>query len=119
MPGGGDTTFHVTVVLDEVVRLLGHAKTVLDGTLGGGGHSEALLAAGVARVTGVDRDPDAVAAARERLADYELSGRFTAVRANYGDVDSDETLRRLQPDGILLDLGVSSRQLDADERGFT
>jgi 16S rRNA (cytosine1402-N4)-methyltransferase len=119
MTDGGDTTYHAPVLLDEVVQLLGHAKTVLDGTLGGGGHSAALLAAGVARVTGVDRDPDAIAAARARLADQEQAGRFTAVRANYGDVDADTTLRLLQPDGILLDLGVSSRQFDADERGFT
>jgi 16S rRNA (cytosine1402-N4)-methyltransferase len=114
-----DSTYHVPVLLDDVARLFDHAKNVLDGTLGGGGHSEALLQSGVAHVTGVDRDPHAVAAARERLRDYERAGRFQAVLANYADVDSTEALRSLAPDGILLDLGVSSRQLDDAQRGFT
>jgi 16S rRNA (cytosine1402-N4)-methyltransferase len=119
MMDGSDTTYHAPVLLDEVVRLLGSAKTVLDGTLGGGGHAAALLAAGARHVTGVDRDPEAIVAARSRLAAFEHDGRFEAVCANYGDIDTNDALRGVHPDAILLDLGVSSRQLDSDARGFT
>jgi 16S rRNA (cytosine1402-N4)-methyltransferase len=111
--------YHAPVLPDEVARTLASAKSVLDGTLGGGGHALRLLEQGVAHVTGVDRDPDAIAAARQRLRAWEEAGRFEAVRANFGDVDTNDALGRLTPDAVLLDLGVSSHQLDADERGFT
>lgn len=116
---GFGTDYHAPVMVAEVVALLGSAKSVLDGTLGGGGHSAALLEAGVQRITGVDRDPDAIAAARARLASYEASGRFRAVRANYADVDTSPELRGESFDGVLLDLGISSHQVDAEDRGFT
>lgn len=103
----------------EVVGLLRDAKTVLDGTLGGGGHSAALLRAGVPRVIGVDRDPDAIAAAMQRLGQEAEAGRFSAVRGNYADAADAPELAGLAPDGVLLDLGVSSHQLDAAARGFT
>jgi 16S rRNA (cytosine1402-N4)-methyltransferase len=103
---------------EEVANLLSGARSVLDGTLGGGGHSLALLAAG-ASVTAVDRDPDAIAAARQRLADYERIGRFTTVLGNYADLDRIEDLDGRKFDGILLDLGVSSHQLDDPLRGFS
>ncbi len=103
----------------EVVELLRSAKTVLDGTLGGGGHSAALLAAGVARVIGVDRDPDAMAAATDRLAAELRDGRFSVVRSNYADAAEAPELAGIRPDGVLLDLGVSSHQLDDASRGFT
>ena len=61
--GPWDSTYHTPVLAEEVVRLLGGARSVLDGTLGGGGHSLALLASG-SDVTAVDRDPDAINAAR-------------------------------------------------------
>lgn len=112
-------TYHEPVLAAEVVQLLRNAKTVLDGTLGGGGHTEALLRAGVRRVIGVDRDPDAVAEARARLADVEREGRFEAVQSNYAALDDIPALRGEQFDGVLLDLGVSSHQLDAIGRGFT
>ncbi|HEU4995344.1 MAG TPA: 16S rRNA (cytosine(1402)-N(4))-methyltransferase RsmH, partial [Gemmatimonadaceae bacterium] len=111
--------YHAPVLAAEVVDLLRSAKNVLDGTLGGGGHSEALLEAGVSRLTGVDRDPEALAVARERLQPFERAGRFRAVNSNYADLDEVAELRGEQFDGILLDLGVSSRQVDAESRGFT
>lgn len=114
-----DTAYHAPVLVEEVVEQLRHAKSVLDGTLGGGGHSEALLAAGVPRVVGVDRDPDALRAARTRLETYERDGRFRAVAANYADVDDTPELRTERFDAVLLDLGISSRQIDAEARGFT
>ncbi len=111
--------YHEPVLAAEVVELLRNAKTVLDGTLGGGGHAEVLLRAGVERVTGVDRDPEALATARTRLAEFERQRRFRAVRSNYADLDDSAELSGDRFDGVLLDLGVSSRQLDAAERGFT
>jgi len=86
---------------------------IVDGTLGGGGHSEALLEAG-ASVLGVDRDPRALAAARERLARF--GPRFTAVQGEFGAVAH---LIDAPVDGLLLDLGVSSPQFDEPSRGFS
>jgi 16S rRNA (cytosine1402-N4)-methyltransferase len=113
-----DHSYHDPVLVDQVVDLLRHAKTVLDGTLGGGGHADALLASGVERVVGVDRDAEALAAAGARLEPYAREGRFRAVRANYAAV-GEELLHDDRFDGILLDLGISSRQIDATGRGFS
>ncbi|HET9455355.1 MAG TPA: 16S rRNA (cytosine(1402)-N(4))-methyltransferase RsmH [Gemmatimonadaceae bacterium] len=110
--------YHEPVMAGEIVDLLRSAKTVLDGTLGGGGHSEALLEAGVRLVIGVDRDPEAIAAATKRLAPFTAQGRFRAVRANYADVAGSPAIEGAL-DGVLLDLGVSSHQLDDEARGFT
>ncbi|WPB79708.1 16S rRNA (cytosine(1402)-N(4))-methyltransferase RsmH [Archangium violaceum] len=107
---------HQTVLLSESVDVLrpGAGKVIIDGTLGGGGHSEALLARG-ATVLGVDRDPVALQAARVRLAAYPA---FSARQGNFGDVL--EVATDLLPvDGVLVDLGVSSPQLDVAERGFS
>lgn len=114
----GGAGYHAPVLLAEVLNLLADAKSVLDGTLGGGGHSEALLRKGV-RVTGIDRDPEAIASARARLASHEKSGAFTAVLTTYDAIAASPALAGTQFDGILLDLGVSSRQFDAASRGFT
>ena len=116
--GQWDSEYHAPVLAAEVVRLFDGAKTVLDGTLGGGGHSLALLARG-ADVTSVDRDPQAVSAARERLASYEAAGRFRTVLGNYADIAHLRELDDARFDGILLDLGVSSHQLDDPARGFS
>lgn len=113
-----DSDYHAPVLAAEVVHLFDGAKTVLDGTLGGGGHSLALLARG-ADVTSVDRDPQAVSAARERLASYEAAGRFRTVLGNYADIAHLRELDDARFDGILLDLGVSSHQLDDPARGFS
>jgi 16S rRNA (cytosine1402-N4)-methyltransferase len=91
----------------------------MDGTLGGGGHSLALLSAGVETVIGVDRDPDALASAGKRLHEFTEAGRFMAVQSNYADIESEPALEGMTFDGILLDLGISSHQIDATDRGFS
>jgi 16S rRNA (cytosine1402-N4)-methyltransferase len=94
----------------------------VDATLGGGGHTRALLDAlgPAAVVLGVDRDADALAAARERLAGEREAGRFRAVRGTFGDLGALLEAEDFVPvDGLLLDLGVSSYQIDAPERGFS
>lgn len=103
---------HVPVMVEEVVRLLGGRDVVLDMTLGAGGHAEALLGSGVGRLIGVDRDPDAIRLATERLARF--GERFTAVRTRFSDVPAEDRV-----DGVLYDLGVSSMQLDRGDRGFS
>lgn len=110
--------YHAPVLADEVVALFAGTRSVLDGTLGGGGHSLALLAGG-ADVTAVDRDAEAIAAARHRLAAYEQAGRFRTVLGNYANLNDIAALDGLLFDGILLDLGVSSHQLDDPARGFS
>lgn len=110
--------FHAPVLAREVAQLLGNARHVLDCTLGGGGHALALLDRG-ARVTGIDQDPAAIAEARGRLQSFEKSGAFDAVRANFSEIDERDELSGMQWDGILLDLGVSSHQIDEAGRGFT
>ena len=119
MKGAHDTAYHAPVMAAEVVELFRNAKSVLDGTLGGGGHSEALLESGIDRVVGVDRDPEALANARVRLERFERAGRFRAVQSNYADVVDAPELVDTPIDGVLLDLGVSSRQIDDPARGFT
>lgn len=89
-------------------------SVVMDMTLGAGGHAAALLDAGVERVIGVDRDPAAVHAARERLAGY--GDRFTALDRRFSQVGEAEATGPLH--GVLFDLGVSSMQLDEPQRGF-
>lgn len=91
----------------------------VDGTLGGAGHSlEIAKRLTTGRLIGIDQDADAIAAASERLSDYK--DKVTIVRSNYAQMK--EVLHNLgieKVDGILLDLGVSSFQLDTPERGFT
>jgi len=105
-------------MVEEVVALFKGAEQVLDCTLGGGGHSEALLASG-SSVVAIDRDEAAISEARERMASYTASGRFLALRGNFGEIDRIPELEGRSFEGILADLGVSSRQIDADERGFS
>ncbi len=116
--GRWDSSYHAPVMVDEVVALFSGAGEVLDCTLGGGGHSEALLAAG-SSVVALDRDEAAVTEARKRLAPYEASGRFLAIRGNFGEIDAIRDLEGRAFGGILADLGVSSHQIDADDRGFS
>jgi 16S rRNA (cytosine1402-N4)-methyltransferase len=110
---------HASVLAREVVQLLQPApgKLLLDGTLGGGGHTELFLAEG-ARVIGVDRDPRAIAAATARLARYGEA--FRAVRADFRDAKNVLSALGISGvDGALVDLGVSSPQLDDPARGFS
>jgi 16S rRNA (cytosine1402-N4)-methyltransferase len=103
---------HEPVMVDEVVRFLGGRATVVDLTLGAGGHAEALLESGVGRLIGVDRDPEAVTIASGRLSRF--GDRFAAVRARFSDVPVENRV-----DGVLYDLGVSSMQIERPERGFS
>ncbi len=112
------TSYHAPVLVDAVIEACATAESVLDGTLGGGGHAAALLAAGK-HVTALDRDPQAIRAASERLSDDLARGRLEIMRCNYADVDVVPALVGRRFDAILLDLGVSSRQLDDDARGFS
>jgi 16S rRNA (cytosine1402-N4)-methyltransferase len=113
-----ESSYHAPVLVSEIITLLANARHVLDGTLGGGGHAAALLEQG-ATVTGIDRDPEAIESARARLAAYETGGRFRAHRGNFASIHEIGALDDHTFDGILLDLGVSSHQIDASERGFT
>jgi 16S rRNA (cytosine1402-N4)-methyltransferase len=116
--GRWDSSYHAPVMVEEVVGLFEGARRILDCTLGGGGHTEALLASG-ASVVAIDRDETAINEARKRLASYEASGRFLALRGNFGEIDRIPELNGRSFDGILADLGVSSHQIDADDRGFS
>jgi 16S rRNA (cytosine1402-N4)-methyltransferase len=105
---------HEPVMTAEVVELLGDRRTVVDMTVGSGGHAAALLEAGVSRLIGVDRDPEALALAGGRLSAF--SERVRLVAARFSEVD--EGVVGGPADGVLFDLGVSSMQLDRPERGF-
>lgn len=115
-----DPSYHVPVMLDEVLTFLQPERggTYLDGTLGGGGHSGAILERGPeARVIGVDRDPDALREAAARLVVH--GDRFRPVRANFADAVDAAGVAAGSLAGAMLDLGISSHQIDVDERGFT
>lgn len=110
--------YHESVLLSETVESLAPAagKVIVDGTLGGGGHTAAILAAG-ARVIGLDQDPEAIEHVRAKLG---AAATLTLVRSSFTQVH--EVLDGLgigKINGAMLDLGVSSRQLDAPERGFS
>ena len=104
---------HVPVLLGPIRDAAGGARRVVDATLGHGGHAEMFLALG-AEVLGIDRDPEALAIARARLGD-----RLRTFEGPYASEEALAAVREFAPDFILLDLGVSSRQLDDDTRGFT
>ena len=108
------TNYHVPVLADAVRAWAAGGGRAVDATVGGGGHAALLREIG-AEVLAVDRDPDAIAAARARLGEHGIrysTGPFGSAKV----LGSIETFR---PDRILLDLGVSSHQLDTADRGFT
>ena len=117
MPGAGDRSplpfYHQPVLSNEMLHVFRPAmgKQIFDGTLGGGGHTEMLLEAG-AHVIGCDQDSEALDYASARLERFE--DQFLPVQQNFGNLDAvfDE-LGIDKVDGILLDIGVSSRQLDS------
>ena len=112
---------HIPVLRDEVVSLFASVPpgVVVDATTGGGGHAAALLEAYPAlHLVGMDRDPVALAAARDRLRTF--AGRVTLVQAPFSELDSVVADAGAVPlSGVLFDLGVSSPQLDVAERGFS
>lgn len=112
---------HVSVLLEECIEGLNIRPDgiYVDGTLGGAGHSSRIAAKlTTGRLIGIDRDPVALKAAGQRLAPY--ADRVTLVHSNFCEIDSVlENLGIPGVDGILLDLGVSSPQLDDGERGFS
>ena len=117
-----DSFSHVPVLLNEVIEELNIKSDgiYLDGTLGGGGHSfeiaKRLKEGG--RLIGVDRDDEAIKAAKEKLSGF--SDLVTTVRENYGSIKRVARELSIEAfDGILLDLGVSSHQLDENSRGFS
>ncbi len=114
--------YHAPIMVEEVLSLLAPERggIFVDGTLGGGGHAEAVLKKlpPNGRLYGIDRDGEAIAEASKRLAPF--GERFRALRGNFFDMTA---LLKEQgvdkADGILMDLGVSSHQLDAPKRGFS
>ncbi|WP_137931935.1 16S rRNA (cytosine(1402)-N(4))-methyltransferase RsmH [Mesorhizobium comanense] len=110
----GGSVRHIPVLLDEVLEALapGAGDIVIDGTFGAGGYTGAILATG-ASVVAIDRDPDAIAAGRGLEA--KSGGRLKLVQAPFSTLDEHAT----GVDGVVLDIGVSSMQLDQAGRGFS
>lgn len=116
--------YHRSVLLDEALELLDirPGMTILDCTAGGGGHSLAMLekAQPGGRLIALDQDEDALAAAGARLEEAGLSGSFTLVHRNFSQLrEALAELGNIRPDAVLMDLGVSSFQLDEGSRGFS
>jgi 16S rRNA (cytosine1402-N4)-methyltransferase len=107
-------TYHTPVLADAVGAWAAGSRRAVDATLGGGGHAALLVDAG-AEVLGIDRDPAAIAAARTRLGD----SRIHYLTASYGVPATLAAVRAFRPDRVLLDLGISSHQVDTADRGFT
>ncbi len=111
---------HIPVMLEEVLEALAprDGAIYVDGTFGAGGVSSALLDAADCRVWGIDRDPEAIA--RGALMAKRYDGRLTVVEGRFGEMDRLVGESGAAPvDGVTLDLGVSSQQLDQAERGFS
>ena len=108
------STYHLPVLLEPVRTAARGARRVVDATLGDGGHAAAFLQEG-AQVLGIDRDPEAIAISRRRLGDTGIH----YIEAPYASAEALAAVAGFKPDFVLLDLGVSSRQLDEPDRGFT
>ena len=116
----GVEDFHISVFPQEAVHFLnaGTGKLIVDGTVGGGGHTRRILATG-ALTLGLDQDSDALGYARDRIG-FAAPERMALVRTNFRNLR--ELLAECQVDGvdgILVDLGVSSHQIDTPDRGFS
>ena len=110
----GGPARHIPVLLGEVLNALSPAEgdLIVDGTFGAGGYTKAMLASG-ASVVAIDRDPDAIAAGRALEA--QSAGRLTLVQAPFSTLDEHVE----SADGVVLDIGISSMQIDQPERGFS
>jgi 16S rRNA (cytosine1402-N4)-methyltransferase len=121
-PGGGSTDAgggsvrHIPVLLSEVLQALQPApgKVILDGTFGAGGYTSAILSAG-AEVIALDRDPTAIAAGQDMVAAHK--GYLSLIHSQFSDLANHSPEGGL--DGVVLDIGVSSMQIDEAERGFS
>jgi 16S rRNA (cytosine1402-N4)-methyltransferase len=115
---GSNMAPHVPVLVDAVVAALaiGGGEDLVDGTFGAGGYTRAMLSAGAGRVIGFDRDPDAIAEGPSLVPD----ARLTLVNDRFSQMDTVLADRGIESvDGIALDIGVSSMQIDRAERGFS
>lgn len=121
VPGRGDLSAdHISVLLDPVISALNpqSGADIVDGTLGNGGYTRALLAAADCIVWGIDRDPEAIA--RNAPLTDEFPGRVHLVPGRFGDMQTLLAERGVTVvDGVTLDIGVSSMQIDNAERGFS
>lgn len=113
------TSLHTSVLLDEALAFLGPhpGETFIDATLGLGGHAEAILAVGGTNVIGIDQDNTAIRHSRTRLATF--GPRIKIVHANFAEIKTSAVASGKTVDGIIADLGVSSLQLDDEQRGFS
>lgn len=112
---------HTPVLLNEAIKMINPkpGKVIVDGTLGGGGHSEAMLKnmKDKGRLIGIDLDMEAIEAGRERLSGYK---NVYLVHGNFADIKKIVNEKGFElVDGILFDLGVSSHEIDTAERGFS
>jgi 16S rRNA (cytosine1402-N4)-methyltransferase len=118
-PAAGGSERHVPVLLAEVLEWLDPkaGDVIVDGTFGAGGYSRAILARG-AKVIGIDRDPDAIACGQDLVR--EAAGNLILVSGRFADLDEHARASGIDAvDGVVLDLGVSSMQLDEADRGFS
>lgn len=112
--------YHIPVLYKEVIENLNlQSKTlIVDGTLGGGGHTELILRANKKlKVIAVDRDQEAINYAGKRLSGF--SKRLEIIHSNFKEITKILEYRNVKADGVLLDLGVSSHQIDDETRGFS
>src|SRR5262249_35657009 len=115
---------HLSVMLEEVLKFLQPVTggTYIDGTLGGGGHTQALLenSAPDGKVLAIDTDSQALERVQKRLAQYINNGRLLVVHGNFAHMaEIADTYGYTSVQGVLLDLGFSSDQMDNPERGFS
>jgi 16S rRNA (cytosine1402-N4)-methyltransferase len=109
---------HIPILVQPILEHLLPAARIVDGTVGAGGHSAALLESGGGAIVGLDRDPQALALARARLAPF--GARAQVVHSNYANMRAVVNAQGWESvDAILLDLGASSMQFDTAERGFS